>query len=152
MRISSWLTSCACSTSVALCWRTASTTAMAAARRDGLWLLHATSRGYISACGWCRPMRTSSEWMRRRTGTDEVWMRAMTWRVGGGWVGRLRGGSRSVELQQRGGPSAGAATLCCSRALPCPAPHTCGMTTSQVSMLTWPNPSCSAASTSGAAP
>lgn len=51
MRISSWLTSCACSTRVALCWRTASTTAMAAARRDGLWLLHATSSGYMRAWG-----------------------------------------------------------------------------------------------------
>ena len=38
-----------CSTSVGECWRTLSTTLMAAARRAGDWLLQATSRGYISA-------------------------------------------------------------------------------------------------------
>lgn len=53
-------------------------TAMAAALREGLWLLAATSSGYMSAWGWCRPMRTSSEWMSRRTGRLLVWMRAMS--------------------------------------------------------------------------
>lgn len=52
MRMSSWLTSCACSTSVAECWRTLSITEAAAARRPVDWLLHATSSGYMSACGW----------------------------------------------------------------------------------------------------
>ena len=45
------LTSWACSTRVALCWRTASTTLMAAARRKLDWDLQATRRGYMRAWG-----------------------------------------------------------------------------------------------------
>jgi hypothetical protein len=56
MRMSSCDTSCACSTSAGLCWRMASSTAKAAWRRAGLWLLVATSSGYMSACG---PSRSS---------------------------------------------------------------------------------------------
>ena len=164
MRISSWLTSCACSTSVAECCRTASITAMAAARREGdcdlaatwwvggwvevgeswelarpwefgqarrhphlrpLWqaplggrqpraanrciwrdrVLPArprTSSGYMSACGWWRPMRTSSEWMRRRTGRLLVWIRAMSCGVGAG-CGR-GGQAKSVVCTEKHGP------------------------------------------------
>lgn len=61
----------ACSTSAALCVRTTSSTLYAAWRREALWLLAATSRGYMSACGWCRPMRTSRLWMRLRTWCKE---------------------------------------------------------------------------------
>ena len=71
-------TSCACSTSVAECWRTLSTTCMAALRRKLDWLLQATSSGYMSACGWCRPMQMSRLWIRRRTTACVVWMRAIT--------------------------------------------------------------------------
>ena len=71
-------TSCACSTSVAECWRTLSTTSMAAERRKEDWLLQATSSGYMSAWGWCRPMQMSRLWMSRRTTVWLVWMRAIT--------------------------------------------------------------------------
>lgn len=71
-------TSCACSTKVALCWRTASTTLMAAARLKLDWDLQATRRGYMRAWGWCLPIRTSRLWIRRLTGCTVVWMRAIT--------------------------------------------------------------------------
>ena len=105
-RMSSLDTSCACATSAPAWPRRASSTALAALRRALLCDLLATSTGYSSACGWWRPTRTSSEWMRWRTGSELLWMRATIW----------------------------------------------GMTASQVSIDTWLNPYCSAASTSGAAP
>jgi len=55
-------TSCACSTSVAACVRTLSTTAIAAERRKDDWLLQATRSGYISA--W--PGRVSAASARAR--------------------------------------------------------------------------------------
>lgn len=58
---------CACSTSVALWVRTTSSTLYAACRLLGLWLLAATSSGYINAWGWCLPIRTSKLWIRLRT-------------------------------------------------------------------------------------
>ena len=79
MRISSRDTSWAWSTSAAECARTASTTADAAARRNGDCDLHATRSGYINACGWDRPTATSRVWMRPRTVSWRVWMRAMIW-------------------------------------------------------------------------
>ncbi len=78
----SGLTSCACSTRVALCWRTASTTLMAAARLKLDWDLQATRRGYMRAWGWCLPMRTSRLCISRLTGCTVVWMRAITCTTG----------------------------------------------------------------------
>lgn len=72
-------TSSACSTRVEECWRTASTTAVAAALRMTEEEDTATSRGYMRAWGWWRPTRTSSALMSRRTRGWLVWMRAMIW-------------------------------------------------------------------------
>ena len=58
---------CAWSTSVAECVRSISSTACAACLLLGLWLLVATSSGYIKAWGWCRPIRTSRLWIKVRT-------------------------------------------------------------------------------------